>query len=142
MSQDSEFQAALDSFGASYLPPTSGIAGAGADICATYNKVRPILAGILPFIKAIPIIGSKAYLALSTLKSVLDMMCPAADSLQSPAVQILTAAGLQGAASLPPDVAATLAQLPPSSLQVLVQAQQQAANAPGSTADDIGHNFF
>jgi hypothetical protein len=74
--KDSEFLAALNNFKAPQLAATKG--AANIDVCATYNQVKPILAGVLPFIKLIPVIGSKAYTALSALKTVLDALCPSA----------------------------------------------------------------
>src|ERR1700759_595934 len=102
MSQDKEFLAALDNFGAPQQGAGANVDAASIDICATYKKVRPILAGILPFIKHIPVIGPKAYTAISALMAVLDTMCPSAaltPNAQSPAVQTLEAAGVQGAES-------------------------------------------
>jgi hypothetical protein len=144
MSQDKEFLAALDSFGAPQQGAGASVAAtANIDICGTYNQVKPILTGILPFIKLIPVIGSKAYTAISALMQVLNAMCPsAADSVQSSATQSLKAAGLQGTESLPANVAATLAQLPASSLQILARAQQEAAGSGVPSADDFGSNGF
>lgn len=72
--EDSEFMAALNNFQAPQ--PVAASDAANIDICATYTQVKPILAGILPFIKLIPVIGPKAFTALSALKSVLDALCP------------------------------------------------------------------
>lgn len=144
MSQDKEFLAALDSFGAPQQGAGANVAAtANIDICVTYNQVRPILAGILPFLSLIPGIGSKASAALTTLKQVLDAMCPSASaSVQASAAQALKAFGLQGTESLPANVAATLAQLPASSLQILARAQQEAAGSGVPTANDVGTYFF
>jgi hypothetical protein len=143
MSQDTEFLAALNSFGAPQQGTGANVAAtANIDICGTYSQVRPILAGILPFIKLIPVIGSKAYTAISTLMAVLDTMCPSSAAALSSSAQALSAAGLQGVESLPADVAATLAQLPASSLQILARAQQEAAGSGVSTANDVGTYVF
>ena len=144
MSQDKEFLAALDSFGAPQQGTGANVAAiANIDICGTYSQVRPILAGILPFIKLIPVIGSKAYTAISTLMAVLDTMCPSSAAALSSSAQALSAAGLQGGVeSLPANVAATLAQLPASSLQILARAQQEAAGSGVSTANGVGGCLF
>ena len=46
------------------------------DICAIYKKVKPILTGILPFLKLIPKFGSIIAAAITELMNVLDKTCP------------------------------------------------------------------
>jgi hypothetical protein len=141
MSQDKEFLAALDSFGAPQQGASANVAAtANIDICGTYNQVRPILAGILPFLSLIPGIGSKASAALTTLKQVLDAMCPSPTASSTRAKQTLEQVGLLDVSSLDDDVAETLAQMPTSSLKILAQAQQKQVR--DSAAFGIGSNGF
>lgn len=139
MSQEQEFLAALDNFGTPQQGAGANV-GTTPDICATYRQVRPILVGILPFIKLIPVFGSRAYTAISALMAVLDTLCPGSAPSLSSSAQALSAAGLQGVESLPADVAATLAQLPASSLQILAQVQQEAPS-PGVLKGVGGYVF-
>jgi hypothetical protein len=69
--QDQAFMDAIREFEA------SGLAGAaaGLDICAIYKKVKPILNGILPFLKLIPVFGATAAAAITALMTVLDGVC-------------------------------------------------------------------
>ena len=56
-----------------------------ADLCGTYQKVKPILQGILPLLKAIPVIGTKAAQAISVLIGALDILCPIGGGTAAPA---------------------------------------------------------
>jgi len=47
-----------------------------ADICGIYKKVKPILNGILPFLKLIPVYGATVAAAITALMGVLDNTCP------------------------------------------------------------------
>lgn len=69
---DKEFMQVIESYSG------SGVAarGVGADICAIYKSVKPILNGILPFLKLIPVWGSVAATAIADLMQVLDATCP------------------------------------------------------------------
>jgi hypothetical protein len=71
---DQAFLAALAEFEQS---AGGQIAAASIDLCGTYRKVRPILAGLLPFICAIPSIGAAVCAALKALMLALDAICPA-----------------------------------------------------------------
>lgn len=71
MSQDDQFMRAL----ASFQEPTGGLAATEVDFCTTYKKVRPILVGILPFIKLIPVIGPAASKAIEALMAAMDKVC-------------------------------------------------------------------
>ena len=77
--KDAEFLAALENF-----RETQTVDAAKLDICGTYNQVKPILTGVLPFIKLIPGIGTGVYNAINSLMQVLDAFCPAPAS-SSPA---------------------------------------------------------
>jgi hypothetical protein len=74
-SSEQSFMAAL----AEFEQPGAGQFGAASiDVCGTYRKVRPILAGLLPFICAIPSIGKAVCAALTALMTALDALCPVA----------------------------------------------------------------
>ena len=68
---DQQFMQALDSF----REGSADVAAAPLDICGTYKKVKPILQGILPFLKFIPNIGKPAAKAIESLMTVLDAFC-------------------------------------------------------------------
>lgn len=70
---DQQFMQALDSFRESGAHVTA----APVDICGTYKKVKPILQGILPFLKLIPNIGKPAAKAIEALMAALDAFCAA-----------------------------------------------------------------
>jgi hypothetical protein len=46
------------------------------DICTVYKVVKPILSGVLPFLKLIPKIGETIAEALTALMAALDKFCP------------------------------------------------------------------
>jgi hypothetical protein len=46
------------------------------DICGVYKKVKPILSGILPFLKLIPVYGGTVVAALTALMAAADKLCP------------------------------------------------------------------
>jgi hypothetical protein len=46
------------------------------NVCEIWKKVGPILKGILPFLKLIPVWGSTAASALQALCDLLDKVCP------------------------------------------------------------------
>jgi hypothetical protein len=141
MSQDKEFLAALDSFGAAQQGTGANVAAtANIEICVTYNKVKPILTGLLPFIKAIPVYGPKVYAAISALMQALNALCPSTTASLTSAKQTLEEAGLLDVSSLDDDVAETLAQMPTSSLKILAQAQQ--TNVREGNLADFGSNGF
>jgi hypothetical protein len=71
--QDQAFMDAISEFEASGL--TAAAAATAPDICAIYKKVKPILNGILPFIKLIPVFGATAAAAITALMAVLDGVC-------------------------------------------------------------------
>ena len=76
---DKTFARALEEFNAANIDPQ----GVGTDICSVYKTVRPILAGILPFLGLIPNIGEPISKAITTLMAVLDKVCPAASPAAS-----------------------------------------------------------
>ncbi len=47
----------------------------GNDLCGIYEKVKPIINGVLPFLKLIPVYGATVAEALTALMTVLDMTC-------------------------------------------------------------------
>jgi hypothetical protein len=69
---DQAFTQAIAAFEAS--PVTAQ--DVGADICEIYKKVKPILNGILPFLKLIPVYGATVATAITALMGVLDNTCP------------------------------------------------------------------
>ncbi len=79
---DQQFLEALRAFelqpAAESLDAAITTSAAAVDICGTYKKVRPILSGILPFLKAIPVFGAKAATAIQALMAALDVVCPQA----------------------------------------------------------------
>ena len=48
------------------------------NVCATYELVKPVLAGILPFLGFIPGIGARIVNAIRALMAALDVFCPKA----------------------------------------------------------------
>lgn len=72
MESDQQFMQALESFRES---AAADVTAAPIDICGTYKKVKPILQGILPFLKLIPNIGKPAAKAIEALMTVLDAFC-------------------------------------------------------------------
>jgi hypothetical protein len=75
MSNDKSFMDAIKAFEASGIG--TGAASAQAlDICGVYKVVKPILTGILPFIKLIPGFGGTVATAITALMGVLDATCP------------------------------------------------------------------
>lgn len=69
---DEAFLQAIESFKAFQRTPEA----AAVDICGIYKKVKPILNGVLPFLKLIPVIGTTAAAAITALMAVLDQTCP------------------------------------------------------------------
>ena len=51
-------------------------ANVGTDVCLIYRRVKPILSGVLPLLKMIPVYGGTISEALTALMSVLDSICP------------------------------------------------------------------
>lgn len=88
MSQEEQFMRAL----AAFEEPSADVAAAGVDICGTYKKVKPILQGILPFIRLIPRIGSAAAKAIEALMTALNALCSPTASLSDSSAT----AGTQG----------------------------------------------
>lgn len=68
---DKAFMQAIEAFEAS---PVSA-QDVGADICGIYKKVKPILSGILPFLKLIPVYGATVAAAITALMGILDKTC-------------------------------------------------------------------
>lgn len=71
MVQEEQFMEALSNFEQTGV----GAAAAGLDICGTYKKVKPVLQGVVPFIKLIPRIGPPAAKAIESLMAALDAFC-------------------------------------------------------------------
>lgn len=69
---DESFMQALESF-KTFQASSEAKA---VDICGIYKKVKPILNGVLPFLKLIPVIGDTVVAAVTALMGVLDQMCP------------------------------------------------------------------
>lgn len=72
---------ALDNFEASQKPTgKAGKAGAQVsapiDVCATYKKFKPVIVGLLPFIGAIPGVGTRIVTGFNVLMAALDAFCP------------------------------------------------------------------
>jgi hypothetical protein len=82
--QDQEFMRALGAFqqggsssGAMSRGQATGTVSAqAADLCGTWKQVRPILKGLLPALRAIPVLGSRIAKALEALMAGLDAICP------------------------------------------------------------------
>ena len=72
--QDKAFMEAISEFEASGMAKTEALAG--VDVCGIYKKVKPILTGILPFIKLIPGFGATAAAAIGALMTVLNGYLP------------------------------------------------------------------
>lgn len=75
MVNSQQFFQALEKFEASAIPAPHAFDDT-ASLCVTYDKVRPIIEGLLPFIKAIPGIGPRIGSAISALIAGLDAICP------------------------------------------------------------------
>ena len=69
---DEEFMQALAAFREEV---GADVPAAPADVCGTYKKVKPVLQGILPFLKFIPNIGKPAAKAIEALMAALDSFC-------------------------------------------------------------------
>jgi hypothetical protein len=69
---DESFVRAIEAFKAFQVSPEAN----AVDICGIYKKVKPILTGVLPFLKLIPVYGSTVAAALTALMGVLDQTCP------------------------------------------------------------------
>lgn len=65
------FLKALDAFERSNKTKTR----APVDVCATYTLVKPVLAGILPFLTLIPSVGPRIVAAIKALMAGLDAFC-------------------------------------------------------------------
>lgn len=72
---DKAFMDAIKAFEVSGVG-TGAIEAKSLDICATYKSVKPILKGILPFIKLIPVFGGTVATAITVLMAALDAACP------------------------------------------------------------------
>jgi hypothetical protein len=72
---DNSFMDAIKSFEASGIG-TGGASAQALDICGIYKKVKPILTGILPFLKLIPVYGGTVSSAITALMAVLNSTCP------------------------------------------------------------------
>lgn len=73
---DQQFLSALDSIDKELsVPKPDG--PIGADLCATYKKIRGFLESILPLIKLIPVWGDKLASAIKFLMTLADTVCPA-----------------------------------------------------------------
>jgi hypothetical protein len=74
---DQAFFQAIASFGPAQTAPrsTSVTPQSAVDLCGTYKKVRPILEGILPLLKAIPGFGPQVAAAIQTLITAADGIC-------------------------------------------------------------------
>ena len=71
---DREFSRAIEDF--KNFERAGAIAAAPQEFCTVYKKVKPILKGIEPFIKLIPIWGATAAEAIDLLTTALDKACP------------------------------------------------------------------
>jgi hypothetical protein len=69
---DEAFVQAIAEFKAANITTAS----VGNDVCSIYRKVKPIISGILPFLKLIPVYGATISEALTALMAVLDNYCP------------------------------------------------------------------
>lgn len=69
---DESFVQAIESFRAFQASPES----TAVDVCGIYRKARPILKGVLPFLKLLPVYGETVAEALTALMGVLDGICP------------------------------------------------------------------
>jgi hypothetical protein len=69
MTQDQDFMAALVPFRQPLMAAQS------LDLCETYKQVKPVLQGVLPFVKAIPVIGQRTAQAIAALMAALDVLC-------------------------------------------------------------------
>lgn len=78
---DDSLVRAIEDFKTANLNPQA----ASVDVCGVYNKVKPILSGILPFLKLIPVVGATVAEAVTLLMSVLDKICPTPAAAMSPA---------------------------------------------------------
>src|SRR5262245_294866 len=85
--QEQAFFDALKQFDveAAASPAAGPAALASPDICGTYQKVKPILDGILPILQIIPGFGMKVAAAVKALMAALDTFCAGADSSLQPA---------------------------------------------------------
>ena len=68
---DEAFVRAIEEFKAANVSSAS----VGNDICSVYKKVKPILSGILPLLKLIPVFGETISEAVTALMAVLDKVC-------------------------------------------------------------------
>lgn len=73
MVQEEQFMRAL----AAFEETPADVTAAGVDVCGIYAKAKPILQGILPFIRLIPRIGKPAAKAIEALMAALDSFCGA-----------------------------------------------------------------
>ncbi|MGO4880175.1 MAG: hypothetical protein ACLP59_05060 [Bryobacteraceae bacterium] len=71
--QDQAFMDAINAF--EKLKAAGGLSAEAIDLCGIYKKVKPILSGILPFIKLIPVWGATAAAAIQALMDFLDGVC-------------------------------------------------------------------
>jgi hypothetical protein len=73
---DEAFVQAITEFKAANI----AAANVGTDVCVIYRRVKPILSGILPLLKLVPVYGATISEALTALMSVLDNICPVSDA--------------------------------------------------------------
>jgi hypothetical protein len=71
------FLKALDNFEAKHVSK-KGAKAAAVDICGTYKLVKPVLAGLLPFLAFIPGVGPRIVAPIKALMAGLDAFCPTA----------------------------------------------------------------
>jgi hypothetical protein len=77
---DEAFVNAIEDFKAAKITSAT----AGLDLCGVYAKVKPILSGVIPFLKLIPKFGETIAEALTVLMAALDKLCPTSPAV-SPA---------------------------------------------------------
>jgi hypothetical protein len=76
---DEAFVRAIEEFKAANISS----AAVGNDVCSVYKKVKPILTGILPLLKLIPVFGQTISEAVTALMAVLDNICSASPAVSS-----------------------------------------------------------
>ncbi|HYW09139.1 MAG TPA: hypothetical protein VE913_19420 [Longimicrobium sp.] len=74
-SRDREFMDALDQIEVIVAGRALSTTDAAADPCATYKQVRKYLVIALPFVKKIPVYGSKIAMAIEAVMAVADHYC-------------------------------------------------------------------
>lgn len=71
---DDQFLSALDRIERELAAPSSAT---GADLCATYKRVRSALESVIPVIRLIPVWGERLAAILRFLMTLADTVCPA-----------------------------------------------------------------